>query len=120
VPREQRGVESDALGVGLDDVGDRLGRQAAGDDAAFLDRAEYRAGRDAGGFEPGLQGSNRAGHASAHDGDGLPCAFLVGLAMPDGDLEAEFALLEILEVEGDELGAAEGAREADQQQGAVP
>jgi hypothetical protein len=35
-------------------------------------------------------------------------------------LKAELALLEVLDVEGHELGAAEGARKAHQQHGAVP
>ena len=55
-----------------------------------------------------------------HDGDGLPGALLVSLAVPDGDFEPELALLKVLDVECHELGAPEGTREADQQQGAVP
>jgi hypothetical protein len=47
-------------------------------------------------------------------------ALLVGLAVPDDDLEAVFALLEVLDIERHELGATEGARKAHQQHGAVP
>jgi len=37
-------------------------------------------------------------------------ALLVGLAVPDGDLKAELALLEVFDIERHQLGAEEGAR----------
>src|SRR5262245_65045601 len=107
MPRERRGVEADALGIDLHDIGDRLGGEPVPHGATLPDRAKYRTSHDAGRPKPSLQRGNRAGHAAAYYGDGLAGPFLVGLAMPDGDLEAEFALLEVLEVKGDELGAAE-------------
>ncbi len=83
MPREQRGIEPHALGIGFHDIGDGLCRETAGHRAAFLDRTKYRPGGDGGGLEPRLQGDDGAGQAAAHDGDGLPGALLVGLAVPD-------------------------------------
>src|SRR3979490_812996 len=96
--REQRGIEADALGVGFHDVGDRLRREALGHRTTLLDRAEYRPSRDAGGLDPRLQRGDWAGPAAAHDGNGPPGSLLVSLAVPDDHLEAELALLEILDV----------------------
>ena len=56
MPGEQRGIEPDALGVGLYNVGNRLGGQALAHGAAFLDRAKDSAVADAGGREPCLFG----------------------------------------------------------------
>jgi hypothetical protein len=43
-----------------------------------------------------------------------------GLAAADGDAESLGRFLDVLEVQCDQLGAAEGARKANEQQGSVP
>jgi hypothetical protein len=98
VPRIHRGVEADALGIVFDDIGDRLRGQALAHCAASSDCPKYRPSGDAGGLQPRLQRGYRAGHAAADDGDRLSGALLVGLAVPDRNLEAEFALLEVFDV----------------------
>ena len=52
VAGEQRGIEPDALGMNLDDIGDALIGEPIADLAALADRAEQRPGGDAGRIEP--------------------------------------------------------------------
>lgn len=53
------------------------------------------------------------------DGDLLPAAFLVRLALADGDAQARGIVGQVRDVERRQLGAAECAGEAERQDGAV-
>jgi hypothetical protein len=60
-----------------------------------------------------------SGRSSTHDRDGGAPAFLVRLRASDGDEQAILALCNVGDIERDQLGAAEAAGEAEQQQGAI-
>ena len=53
------------------------------------------------------------------DRDEIANAFLVGLGAPDSHEQALGRFLEVLDVEGDELGAAKRTSEAKQQQRSI-
>jgi hypothetical protein len=82
-------------------------------------RPKYRAGRDPCGFQPRCNGFRRAGNRTRHDLDRGPYAFLIGFGAANPDPQARFAELEIPDVEGDQLRAAERAGKAKQEQRAI-
>src|SRR5260370_11109971 len=51
--------------------------------------------------------------------DSRAWSFLIGLAAADGNPQPGFAFLDVLAVEGDKLGAAQGAGKPNQEQRAV-
>jgi hypothetical protein len=66
-----------------------------------------------------LESLGRTGNRTPHNGNRRARGFLIRLALPDGDLEPFAGLLEISDVQGNELGAAECAGKAEQEQSAV-
>jgi hypothetical protein len=94
------GIEADALGVLLDDFGNRPGAQRLGQDIAVpVDGPEQRALRNSGGFQPPGNGINRLEPGACQDGDGLALGLLVGLGAADRDPQAGLVWLEISDVE---------------------
>src|SRR5262245_58347003 len=112
-------VEPNALGGRLDAVGDALRAQTRADIAALPDAAKQGALGDAGCRAPSRECSDRTCHRAAHDGDRLPGALLVGLALANRDPKARLGFLDVLDVERHKLRATERAGKAKQQQGAV-
>jgi hypothetical protein len=106
VTREYLRVEPDALGMRLDDIGNTLICEPLTNLAALADRPEQRSSGDAGCLLPCPQCPDRAGDRAADDADGRALPLLVGLTTADGDPQPRLALLEILDIEGDEFGAA--------------
>src|SRR5207248_19437 len=78
--------------------------------------------RDPGQVEPGPEVAYRArgGVGAVWDADRPADAFLVRLGAPQRDDEAFVAFLEVGHVESDELAAAQGAGEPDEEEGGVP
>ena len=84
------------------------------------DPPEHRPLGDPGGVLPAPQGAHRAERRAAErDGDGHCLAVALALGAGQGELQAAVALLEVVDPDGGEFAAAQGAGEADQQQGAV-
>jgi hypothetical protein len=117
-----RRIQPDAGGMGLHNVGDAsIGQPFRLYALTFGNRSEHRPFADGGGFEPRLEGGHGAGDRPAWHRDHVPVPFLVGLAAVDSDAESLGRFLNVLvEVQFDQLGAAEGTGKADEQQGAVP
>ena len=77
----------------------------------FSTGREHRPLIDLGRRKPGLDGFDRPQPVAAGDGDLLPLPFLVGLAAADQDPVAVRGFHQIRDLEGAELGPAEGTRE---------
>jgi hypothetical protein len=114
-------IEASASGVPLDDFGDAAVGQSRWLNAlALSDRQEYWTFGDSGGFEPRFQGGYRAGDHAAGDSNDVAVPFLVRLAAADDDAQASDGFLQVPDAQANQLGAAEGAGKADEQQSAVP
>ena len=108
-------------GALFDDQRDGLvGEPLVGERVASAHPAEHRAAVDAGSLEPRaelLHGAYGVSCARVRDGDECSGLLLVGLrlANPEGEAAVDVEA-EVLNVEGDELGAARCGGEAEQQQ----
>jgi hypothetical protein len=63
---------------------------------------------------------HRTGDLPMRNGNDVAVPFLVGFAAADSNPEALGRFLDVLDIQGHQLGAAEGAGKADEQEGAVP
>ena len=114
-------VKAGGAGAFLDDQSDALGGKRARDRAGAGDATEDRAGGDLGGVDPGAQRADRAGpgRLGVDEQQLVAAGLLVGLGARDPDPQAVGGGGEVLDRQGDELGAAEPDGEAQQQQRAV-
>jgi hypothetical protein len=114
VAGELRWIEARGYGAALDraDI-PIITERARADFAALVHRAEHGPGADRCCAEPRLQRLDRAQMVAARDSDLLALARLVGLAAPDHDAQPVADLVQILDLERDQLGAPERAREAE-------
>jgi hypothetical protein len=118
--RKGRRVEPDTNSMRLHDLGDAaIGEPRIPQSLALGDWPEHRSGGDSRGSDPGLERRHWACDRPARQGDHSAMAFLIGFAAADRDAEPLGHLLDVLDIQGDQLGATEGAGEADQQQRAV-
>src|SRR5262249_44870380 len=114
------GIEPDAIGADLHDISDRAIRQPrATESAALAYRSEHGPGSNARGIKPSPHRLHRAGDRARDDRDRRPGALLVRLRSADMDAQPAVAELQIRDIEGHELAAAEGAGEAEQEQRTV-
>jgi hypothetical protein len=103
---DRLGVEPNALGVAFDDVYDALsGQPISGHAPTLYDRSEHWAVGDLGSGEPRSDRSNRTSHNAGDDGDDRSLALLVGFRSCDPYAEPAFDFFEVVDVQGDELGA---------------
>jgi hypothetical protein len=107
----------------LDDPGDRVGVEppAGFHGAMAVDLAkDWALGYPRQG-QPGVERAHRAGVRMRTVGDGGHGTgpLLIGLAVVQGELEAVGRLGDVGHIQGDELGAAEAAAAADEEQGPV-
>jgi hypothetical protein len=107
----------------LHDPGDRAIAEAPGQlPAVAVHRADESRPRDRARREPGPDRAHRAGRRrrAERDADVAPLALLVRLRPADGDDQAVGRLPHVGDVEPDQLGAADGAGEAEQQERPIP
>jgi hypothetical protein len=121
VPGESGSVEPRRCGAAFYDAGDAPTGEPAEQAAVAVDAAEDRPVGNTGVGEPGFDRTDRARRPAraVRDGDNVALAALVSFRTPDRDRDAAAAESEVGDVEGDELGAAEGAGEADKHEGAI-
>src|SRR5262249_20225693 len=119
---ECRGHEPELGGGSLDDGRDIAGGETPIRDALRAlveDTTEDSALGDPGSVEPRSQRGDRARDLATRDRHHAAEAFLVGLGAANSYPQAFGRLFEVLDVERHNLGAAEGAREPYQNDGAV-
>jgi hypothetical protein len=104
--------------VSLHDLGEAaIGEPRVPQSLAPGDRPEHRSGSDAGSSDPGLECRHRVRDCPTREGDNGAPAFLISLAAADRDAEPLGHLFDVLDIEGDQLGATEGAGEANPKPG---
>lgn len=116
---EHGGVEAGEPRPRLDDLGHCAGREACSHAPVAIHRPEHRARCDPRCRDPGLVGLDRAGPGSAPDRDHLSLTFLVALGAADRDPQAQGLDPDVLDLQGNQLGASERTGEAHQEQGAI-
>lgn len=120
VAGKPRRVEAGGRRTPLHDEGHGPVGQGGPEPPVPVDRAEHPPLRDPGGGEPALVGRGRAGRrAGAPDRDALPLPLLVALAAPDRQPQALGGDGDVGNLQSNQLGAAQGRAEADEQEGAV-
>ena len=82
---------------------------------ALGDRPKHGPLGDTGGFRPRLQSRHRAGDHAARNGNDVTVPLLFGLAAADGDGQPLCGFIDVLEVQRDQLRAAEGTGKAYEQ-----
>jgi hypothetical protein len=98
VARLGRGIEAGQHGVALHDVSDALGLQGGiHDPVSLVHPPEDRAGRDLRRSHPIAKGLDHAELGAPEDGDLVPFAFLVGLAVADQDTQAVRCLCDVVD-----------------------
>jgi hypothetical protein len=123
VPRVAGGIEAGGGTGALDDVAYGVGGEARGLQLPVAgDCAENGAGRDAAHLEPLSKGADGAGVRVLSEGNAalLAGGLLVSLAATQVDGESVLGFLEVAHVQGDELTAAEGRSEAEEEERGQP